>query len=114
MNALLAKLVGNTAAAPAATPCHDEACGNGPKLRLQGASNKAVPLTELAAGQKGRIVRVNLPELGCKRRFGELGLAPGMTVTVISTGESIMLDLAGGKFGLAARCASEITVLALK
>lgn len=75
------------------------------------AGRRMFRLTELKAGETGRIVRVHLPDLGCRRRFGELGLAEGMEVTVQGDGETLMLSLCGGKMGLAARCACDVWVM---
>ncbi len=76
-----------------------------------GTARKVVSLATLEAGETGRVVRVNLPDLGCRRRFAELGLAEGMKVTVVGTGDVMMLNLAGAKMGLAERCAREVYVV---
>ena len=68
-------------------------------------------LSDLQDGQSARIVRVDMPDLGCRKRFAELGLAAGMMVTVNGTGDTLMLALGGGRMGLARRCAQCITVL---
>lgn len=72
---------------------------------------KVCKLSELEAGQTARILRVGLPELGCRKRFAELGLATGMSVTVTTTGDTMMLALGGGRMGLAKRCADCISVM---
>jgi Fe2+ transport system protein FeoA len=70
-----------------------------------------VRLADLQPGESGRIVRVDMPDQGCRRRFGELGLAEGMTVTMHGTGDTLMLGLCGGRMGVASRCACGIWVL---
>ena len=75
------------------------------------AARKVVSLADLQAGETGRVVRVNLPDLGCRRRFAELGLAEGMKVTVVGTGDTMMLAMAGSKMGIAERCAREVYVV---
>lgn len=75
------------------------------------AARKSLRLSDLREGETGRVVRVMIPESGCRKRFAELGLAPGMKVTVAGTGEALMLIIGGSRMGLAVRCAEEITVV---
>jgi Fe2+ transport system protein FeoA len=70
-----------------------------------------VKLSELAAGETGRIMRVAMADTGCRKRFAELGLAEGMKVTVAGTGDTLMLILGTARMGLSSRCADEITVM---
>ena len=74
-------------------------------------TRKTIPLSDLAPGETGRILRVAIPDQGCRKRFAELGLAVGMKVSVASTGETLMLIIGTARMGLAARCADEITVI---
>ena len=67
-------------------------------------------LTDLQIGETARILRVAIPDSGCRKRFAELGLAEGMKVTVSGTGDTLMVLLGGSRMALAARCAEEITV----
>ena len=74
---------------------------------------KSLRLSDLREGETGRVVRVLIAEQGCRKRFAELGLAPGMKVTVVGTGDTLMVVVGGGsgsRMGLAARCAEEISV----
>lgn len=72
---------------------------------------KGLKLSDLRAGETGRVVRLAFPDPGCRKRFAELGLAEGMKVTVTATGDTLMLLLGGSRMGLAARCAEEIFVV---
>ena len=73
-------------------------------------SHKTLRLTDLRAGETGRVVRLSLPDVGCRKRFAELGLAEGMKVTVATTGETLMLIIGCARMGVAARCAEAIHV----
>ena len=73
-------------------------------------SRKGLRLTDLRAGETARVLRVNIAEVGCRKRFAELGLAEGMKVTVASTGDTLMLILGASRMGIAARCADAIHV----
>ena len=73
-------------------------------------SHKSLRLTDLHAGETARVVRLSLPDVGCRKRFAELGLAEGMKVTVATTGETLMLIIGGARMGVAARCAEAIHV----
>lgn len=75
------------------------------------AHAKRLLLSQLAPGETGRIVRVAIPDSGCRKRFAELGLAVGMKVSVLTAGETLMLQIGTARMALAARCADEITVL---
>jgi Fe2+ transport system protein FeoA len=81
------------------------------KVSPKPATRRMVRLTELAAGESGRVVRVETADVGCRRRFAELGLAEGMTVKVQSAGETLMIALGCGRMALAGRCACEVWVL---
>lgn len=72
--------------------------------------HKSLRLTDLHAGETARVVRLSLPDVGCRKRFAELGLAEGMKVTVATTGETLMLIIGGARMGVAARCAEAIHV----
>jgi hypothetical protein len=91
------------------------AAGTGKQLRP--SARKNLRLSDLRAGETGRVLRVATVDPGCRKRFAELGLAEGMKVTVRTTGDVLMLALGGGaggnggsRMGLAARCADEIFV----
>ena len=75
------------------------------------AARKSLRLSDLKEGETGRILRVSIPESGCRKRFAEMGLAPGMKVTVTGTGDTLMVVIAGSRMGLASRCAEEISVV---
>jgi Fe2+ transport system protein FeoA len=74
-------------------------------------ARKSLRLSDLKKGDTGRILRVSIPESGCRKRFAEMGLAPGMKVTVTGTGDTLMLVIGSSRMGLAARCAEEILVV---
>ena len=75
---------------------------------------KGLRLSDLQPGDTARVLRLAFPDTGCRKRFAELGLAEGMKVTVVSTGDALMLIVGNGgggsRMGLAARCADEIFV----
>jgi Fe2+ transport system protein FeoA len=87
-----------TQAAPAAMPA------------TRSHVRKGLRLTDLRAGEIARVLRVNISDTACRKRFAELGLAEGMKVTVASTGDTLMLIIGGARMGLAARCADDIVV----
>jgi Fe2+ transport system protein FeoA len=70
-----------------------------------------IRLSDLLAGETGRVVRVDLVDAGCRRRFAELGLAEGMKVTVTGTGDTLMVALGNGRMGVGARCAEQVWVV---
>lgn len=72
---------------------------------------KMVTLADLQAGETGRVVRVDLKDAGCRRRFAELGLGEGMKVSVTAGGETMIVALGGGRMAVGERCAREIWVL---
>lgn len=74
-------------------------------------SKKLVKLSELDVGAKGRVVRVDLSDLGCRRRFAEMGISEGMMVSVVTSGDTMILGIGGGRMGVSAQCASQVTVL---
>src|SRR5579864_5924700 len=74
-------------------------------------ARKSLRLSDLKEGETGRVVRVTIPDTGCRKRFAELGLAPGMKVTVAGSGDTLMLIIGGSRMGLAVRCAEEISVV---
>jgi Fe2+ transport system protein FeoA len=71
---------------------------------------KGLRLSDLHEGETARVLRLAFPDVGCRKRFAELGLAEGMKVTVTGTGDTLMLIIGGARMGLAARCADEIIV----
>jgi Fe2+ transport system protein FeoA len=79
-------------------------------LPCQPVVRKGLRLSDLHAGETVRVLRLAFPDVGCRKRFAELGLAEGMKVTVASTGDTMMLIIGGSRMGLAARCADEILV----
>jgi Fe2+ transport system protein FeoA len=72
---------------------------------------KSLRLSDLRSGETARIVKVQMGDAGCRKRFAELGLAEGMKVTVTGTGDTLMLALGGSRMGLACRCAEQILVV---
>ena len=77
-------------------------------------THKGLRLTDLRAGDSARITRLTLADSGCRKRFAEMGLAEGMKVHVVSTGETMMVALGSGRgsrIAVAARCAETIFVL---
>jgi Fe2+ transport system protein FeoA len=73
-------------------------------------ARKGLRLSDLRAGETGRVVRLAFRDAGCRKRFMEMGLAEGMKVTVASAGDTLMLIIGGSRMGLASRCAEEIFV----
>ena len=71
---------------------------------------KGLRLSDLQPGETGRVLRLAFPDSGCRKRFAELGLAEGMKVSVLTTGDTLMLNIGGSRMGLALRCAEEIFV----
>lgn len=80
----------------------------GPAVRP--SIRKGLRLSDLQSGETGRVLRLAFPDAGCRKRFAELGLAEGMKVTVLGTGDTLMLNIGGSRMGLAVRCAEEIFV----
>jgi Fe2+ transport system protein FeoA len=74
------------------------------------ASRKGLRLSDLQPGETVRVLRLALPEMGCRKRFAELGLAEGMKCTLLSGGDTLMLLIGGSRMALASRCADEIFV----
>lgn len=97
----------NTATAPNRT-IHLTPAPAAPEIKKP--VRKGLKLSDLRAGETGRVVRLAFPDAGCRKRFAELGLAEGMKVTVTATGDTLMLLIGGSRMGLAARCADEIFV----
>jgi Fe2+ transport system protein FeoA len=88
-----------------------EARTAGTGTHLRPAARKGLRLSDLRAGETGRVLRVITADSGCRKRFAELGLAEGMKVTVRATGDVLMLAIGGGsRMALAARSADEIFV----
>jgi Fe2+ transport system protein FeoA len=76
--------------------------------------HKGLRLTDLRAGETVRISRLTLADTSCRKRFAEMGMAEGMKVTVIATGETLMLAMGTGgssRMAVAARCAETIYVV---
>ncbi len=82
-----------------------------PKAHRKAASTRICTLADLQSGETGRIIRVEMPDVGCRKRFAELGLASGMTVTVTGGGDTILLAIGGARMGLGRNCAMQITVM---
>jgi Fe2+ transport system protein FeoA len=74
-------------------------------------SSRICRLSDLQSGDTGRIVRVEMPDVGCRKRFAELGLAAGMAVTVTGGGDTMLLAIGGSRMGLGRHCAQQITVM---
>ena len=75
-------------------------------------ARKGLRLTDLQAGDSCRVVRITLEDGGCRKRFAELGLAEGMKVSVLSTGDTLLLAIGGSsRMAIAARCAEAIHVI---
>ena len=74
-------------------------------------ARKSLSLRDLKPGETGRILRVQMGDAGCRKRFAELGLAEGMRVTVTGQGDTLMVLVGGSRMGLAARCAEQIHVV---
>jgi Fe2+ transport system protein FeoA len=75
---------------------------------------KGLRLNELEVGETARILKVQMADGGCRKRFAEMGLAEGMKVTVASTGDAVLLIVGGSRMGVAARCAEEIIVARIR
>ncbi len=68
-------------------------------------------LSDLQSGDTGRIVRVEMPDVGCRKRFAEMGLAAGMAITVTAGGDTMLIAVGGSRMGLGRHCAQQITVM---
>jgi Fe2+ transport system protein FeoA len=73
--------------------------------------SKRAKLSDLRVGESARILRVNLLDQGCRRRFAEMGVYEGSTVSVTASGDMMILAVGGGRMAVSAHCASEVTVL---
>lgn len=76
-------------------------------------SARGVTLDQLSVGDTGRIIRLSLPDHGCRKRFAEMGLAEGCKVTVVGGGDTLLLAIGASRMALAQRCAQYVTVLKL-
>lgn len=74
---------------------------------------KLLRLSELEAGAQCRIVRVKLLDQGCRRRFAELGIYEGTTLSVAAAGDTMMLALGSVRMGISVHCAREVQVMRL-
>jgi len=81
----------------------------GPGHGAKSGARKGLRLTDLKAGETGLITHVS-DEVGCRKRFAELGLAQGMKVSVATGGETLMLIVGSSRMAIAARCAEAISV----
>ena len=72
---------------------------------------KLIKLTDLAVGESGRIVDVDMPETGCRRRLAEIGVFEGAVVTVAAAGDNLILALGTARVGVSQHCAAQVTVL---
>ena len=95
---------------PTTTDCSPETVA--PVVRP--SIRKGLRLSDLQPGDTARVLRLAFPDTGCRKRFAELGLAEGMKVTVINTGDTLMLLLGSTRMGMAARCAAEVFVSRIK
>lgn len=77
-------------------------------------ARKLVKLSELQAGETARVVRVGLLDQGCRRRFAEMGIYEGTTLTVTGAGDTLMVAIGNGRMGLSAQCAAMVTVLRIR
>jgi Fe2+ transport system protein FeoA len=74
-------------------------------------AHKGLLLTDLAEGDSARVVRIALDDDGCRKRFAELGLAEGMKVRILSTGDTLLLMIGSSRMAIASRCAECIHVI---
>jgi Fe2+ transport system protein FeoA len=77
-------------------------------------THKGLRLTDLHKGESARVTRLTLSDSSCRKRFAEMGLAEGMKVHVVSTGDTMMIALGSGtgsRIAVAARCAETIFVI---
>lgn len=74
-------------------------------------AKKGLRLSDLKPGDSARVIRLALPDTGCRKRFAELGLAEGMRVSVVGTGTTLMLAVGTARMALACRCADDILVM---
>jgi Fe2+ transport system protein FeoA len=81
-----------------------------PAAPPKSAVRKGLRLSDLRQGDSARVLRLLFPDSGCRKRFAELGLAEGMKLSILSTGDTLLLSVAGARMALAARCADEILV----
>ena len=105
-----ATLENNTIHLPTTADCHSAPAAK----TLQPSKRKGLRLSDLQSGDTARILRLAFPDPGCRKRFAELGLAEGMKVTIVSTGDAMILVIGGSRMGIAARCAEEIFVSRIK
>ena len=85
-----------------------------PAAKTPTKTSKGLRLTDLRAGETVRIARLTLADTSCRKRFAEMGLLEGMKITVITTGETLMLSLGSNgstRMAVAARCAETIFVV---
>jgi Fe2+ transport system protein FeoA len=84
-----------------------------PEGEVARSPRKGLRLTDLRDGETARVVRLSLPDSGCRKRFAELGLAEGMKVTVASGAgaDTMMLIVGGSRMGISGHCAAEIHVI---
>ena len=82
-----------------------------PEAPRKAARSRICALADLQSGETGRIIRVEMPDVGCRKRFAELGLAAGMMVTVTGGGDTLLLAIGGARMGLGRTCARQITVM---
>ncbi|MEI8197284.1 MAG: FeoA family protein [Phycisphaerae bacterium] len=75
------------------------------------SGKKLLRLSDLEAGAQCRIIRVKLLDQGCRRRFAELGIYEGTTLSVAAAGDTMILALGNVRMGISAHCAHEVQVM---
>lgn len=76
-------------------------------------SEERCRLADLAVGDVGKIDRFEL-EGAEAHRLMRLGLTPGRSVEVISTGSKCLVSAAGARLALARRLATQIVIVRLQ
>lgn len=69
-----------------------------------------VPLTDLSAGGKGLIMRIEEDDHAMLIRLKTMGMHEGRSIRVIRTGSRIIVSCGGTRIGLAAEVARHIRV----
>jgi Fe2+ transport system protein FeoA len=70
----------------------------------------AVPLTDLAAGQKGLIMRIEEDDHAMLIRLKTMGMHEGRLVRVVRAGSRIIVSCGGTRIGLSAEVARHVQV----
>ena len=78
------------------------------------AARRLVKLSDLDIGATARVVHVGLVDQGCRRRFAEIGIHEGASVSIASGGsgaDTLIVAIGGSRMGVSAHCAGQVMVL---